>query len=467
MNNLANVPISNNTTSFTEENKINAVNALVDLILNSQSSNRFSKRLDRATSADDPTPLRKYFESGLSINKENLDPSSQNIYFDINLYSGDTVSLIDCPSTVILGTQQYVGSELMNYENSSSINYYYTPLMAALQTENYYIIDEIMKFRPSTDYILFFIIYHNDIFSLQEHVFYYFCSLMPTIRDYVLHFAMQTPLGQDYIGRIELATLFCDDVYNNKLRSKHNDIKIRLFYEKTYLTNDIIPFLQYRNILTSEQDYIKHIKKLIEFSLYSKANLHNVYNLFAYLLDNININIRFNESGDTVLMLLARSSDKLRTQNQRGLHKKYIKTLTEIVLSQPTLDINKTNDLGETALSIAIKLGKKDFANALMKYPGINLEKKNIYGTRIHNTLKRAIKNSNNNSAPARRNLNRNGRTTRRNNYRNMMRSYERASKPRIAMTMSAKTVGRRQAPLGPNLGKYITSFIPSAVPNE
>ncbi len=537
LNNLRNTVEAayNNTYNNTEDQdfiKLWALNCLVGAIENSstldqletylnmpisdglQSQNKEMIAYKTANNIKIPkTILRNYFETPQYINRSSIDKFHKLIeeelpYGHISLYenkfwrnyhdinNSDEIPLIDAESTTHY-TITYSNNN-NSYYSDHSRRYYLKPLISALSRGNRNIINKIISFKPSLEKTLIDIYnnYKRLNISLDNLI------LLSSKIDFIsIKTIKKIVLDEDNeaFSKFFVALVYNDN-FLTKVRSIIDNVFINLFGLRIRYNIDddnyrnVLEHLKSKNLKPSNELIVDTLVKVLEdewrTGFYPKTE-----DLLEYLVTIIDPNISLDGEANTVLMALLRT----RHSNEAGL----ITHLIDIILQNPDFDPNRRNQLGETAFAIAIRMGRKDVAERLMRDRRTNLEAKNVYGTKIINSLRRGIAAPNaaameahaaalaaapppppqennfnwnawaNNQPPPPppppdNNNNNNittGRTTRRNNYRNMMRTFERAIKPRVAMTMSAKRVGRRQAQVGPNLGRYITSFVPSAVP--
>jgi hypothetical protein len=488
-----------------------ALNFLVKSILDSKTLAEFEERLDQPLTAGNEaqnndiikykndnnivipsTQLRQYFENKIFLSKESLK-ELYDLFFEKQTKVEADLPLIDVQSTNALVRFYSSGyNSNNNYGRSYNTNYKYiynlTPIVAALYKGNIDIFNKILTLNPSLEKALIQIYENQHVLEMSLDKLILLCSNIKSISDETISKVSNYGKARTYYTPFydfDIALLYCDDFVNRKKQYVKDAIK-NMFEPEILNGFDIISILNHL-----ERKNIKPSKQLLEDALLNLLNTHifhvtdNINAVIEYLINKIGPNTSVDGEGNTVLMVLLRS----RYPNEAGDLNNFI----NIVLSNPSFDPNRRNNLGETALAVAIKMGKKDVAERLMRDKRINLEAKNIYGTKIINSLRRGMaapstaviaanaisaaaaaqgNNFNwnawaNNVGPPPPHANNTGRTTRRNNYKNMMRTFERAIKPRVAMTMSAKKVGSRQAQLGPNLGRRITSFVPSAANNE
>jgi hypothetical protein len=499
-----------------------ALNFLVKSILDSETIAEFEERLDQPLTAGEAaqnydiikykndnnivipsTQLRSYFETKIFLSKESVK-ELYDLFFEKQTKVEDDLPLIDVQSTNALVRYYYSGYnsnndyyyERSNYSNLKDI-YNFSPIVAALYKGNMDIFNKILTFNPSLETALIDIYKNFIVLNISLDKLIMLCSNIKSISDDTI--SKVSNYGKEgtyyrFLYDFEVALLYCDDFLKKK-KTYVNEALQYIFEPETLNRFDIVSILNHL-----ESKNIKPSKQILEETLLDVLSNTTISNLtdninavIEYLINKIGPNTSLDGEGNTVLMTLLRT----RYPNEAGDVNHFI----SIVLSNPSFDPNRRNQLGETALAIAIRMGRKDVAERLMRDRRTNLEAKNVYGTKIINSLRRGIAAPNaaameahaatlaaapppppqennfnwnawaNNEGPpppANNNNNNNnittGRTTRRNNYRNMMRTFERAIKPRVAMTMSAKRVGRRQAQVGPNLGRHIASFVPSAV---
>lgn len=422
--------------------------------------------------------LRNYFESRNYINKSSLDTfhklvvdelynDQHSTYVFSRNYEDYKIPLIDAKSTSIY-TVLYEG---FNNYNSSYMRFihFLDPLMTALYKKNNAdIINKIISFNPSFEETLTEI-YNNPQLSISFESVVLLITKLGATGDKIISNIAKAQANEHY-SYLDVALLYNNN-YLNKIKPNINKVFENLLSGQILSVDQVkivLDYLKSKDLKPSKQLIVDTINTLLK-RISNTDDREDKYKFLEYVVNMIDPNISIDRDGNTVLMRLLRSvSDNSDS----------ITRIINMMLSNPQFDPNHRNELGETALAVAIKMGKKDIANRLMKDPRTNLEAKNIYGSKIINTLRTSMATAAgpavvstpqennftwnewaNNEGPSRT-----GRGTRRNNYRNMMRTYERAIKPRIAMTMSAKKVGRRQAQLGPNLGRHIASFVPSAV---
>lgn len=499
--NTINAAYNNTAGNITDEYqdtfvKMWAYNFLLNVIKDSRNFSDFERRLEQPLSSGydiqpwaiqsvlrDPhnkivipdTPLIHYFKARLYLTTSQIDKFTEE-YLMYRTRNNNSKILTQIP---LIDMKKYNQSRL----NIGVLTY---PLKSAIIKNNIDIVKKILEFRPTLDERLLI-----DIFEIIE---YKINSGSPSISLEILNLIISkySTINDDVIAEIFYSRAYDINLFTAlfEIASIRNDkSKTNMIYEKLledYRNSspeyfNILRLLEEKNIKPPANLFEDTFVKILEETNIMNAS-ENIDDLIEYLAERINPNKGLDADGNTALMML------LRTR-----YEGFTQTAVNRILTNPALNINKKNDLGETALSIAVKLGKSTLANRLMKIKGVNLESKNIYGKTVLNTIRRGmaapppqppqpapqppavnewglpINNNNNNN----NNNTITGRTTRRNNYRNMRRTYEKAIKPRIGMTMGAKKVWMRGTKgyelrnLGPNIGRRIASFIPSAANNE
>ncbi len=418
-NNYSNVTNKNNNSNDDNyDRKIDAVNKLVEIIRNSRTVEQFKEELDKPVSAYDSLPLRSYFENKLSLDKKYLDKKSK----DYKMYSSESTPLIDFPSNIYYFHRfnRYWGSSNDYNDLDYFVTYFYTPLLAAINKADNRILNEVLKFKPNIELALHIAYNNYNQLGYSTDTLIEICKRLKNISDEAISSFLH--LDKEFFANpVDFALLYCDGVYNRK-KANMDQLLSQLFNPYTFVYFNILDLIEYRNInvpnayLTQALKYILNITDLGDFNEY-------VQELLNYIVTKINPNKGLDEDENTILMLLLRAQLSNITND--------ISSAINKVLLKPELDINKKNNLGETALAIAVKLGKRDIANRLMGMEGINLQAKNIYGRKIINILRRGMAASAAppaaaTAAPANNNNNNinTGRTNRSNNYRNMMQTY-------------------------------------------
>ncbi len=531
LNNLRNTveaAYKNNNSSFNNAAnddfiKFWALNFLVKSILSSYTLAQFEERLDLPITAGEEAqnegiikykndnniiipskPLRSYFESKMFLSNESVK-ELYDLFFEKQTKVEKDLPLIDLQSNN--GLVKFYRNENDNYHdeyNNYGRSYYrndlkdtynFSPIVAALYKGNMDIFNKVLTFNPSLEKALIEIYKNQIVLDISLDKLIILCSNIKSISDdtisKVSNFKEKKGTYYDYlpIFSFDIALLYCDDFLKRK-KNFVNDALNKMFNLNTINNFDTISILNHlegKNIKPSKSFLQENLLDLLgNTTIFGVSD--NVNSVIEYLINKVDPNTSLDGEGNTVLMTLLRT----RYPNEAGDVNHFI----NIVLQNPEFDPNRRNHLGETALAIAIRMGRKEVAERLMRDSRTNLEAKNVYGTKIINSLRKgmaapsaavievnaaaaATPQENNfnwnawaNNAvppPPANNNNRRGRRSQRNNYKNMMRTFERAIKPRVARTLSVKNVypARKRVPLGINLGRHITSFVPSSVPEN
>ncbi len=492
---------TNNNSNLTDEQdvfiKMWAVNFLNDIILNSTSYSDFERQLEEPLSrgiSHQPQSVRNNIKNTMLIpNTPLIDMFKATLY----LTKGQ---LEKYKNTYLSGSYDYkpLYKQLDQNSNNDSISLidvktikfyyagYYFPnaILAAMSKNNLEIFNKILEFNPRIDNSivrdLFYGVINDYSTEINPEILSVILSKIGTVENHILsrvvrlqkRWLLEALIDNKKIDTDEMYKFLFENIRKNRLMEI--DIRYAIFVIELFKEKNIKPS---PGIFEDEFIYLLNTRPFITRSdhFYDRAPL---YRLFTEMLPEINVNklIPSDPEGNTIFMAMIRSHWNFGPDAPEVI---------EMVVTRPDFNPNKTNQLGETPLAIAIKLNKSNIAQRLMRIPGAHLEAKNIYGRSPMNYLKMGVAPNlgvptpvavaaplnewNNFNNVAR------GRTTRRNNYRNMMRTYERTIKPRVAMTLGAKKVYvpdpktgyRKPVNLGPNLARSITSFIPSAATNQ